>query len=57
MTFTYGQRIIVTSGRHAGKAGWFNKMNPHRPGKCFIWIAGPSQTGGHVDVASIEAAE
>lgn len=55
--FTTNQAIKVISGTHAGKTGWFNKENPHRPGKCFIWISGPNQRGGHVELTDIEAAQ
>lgn len=55
--FTSGQEIKVISGTHAGKVGWFNKLNAHREGKCFIWFKTANVTGAQVNLADIEAAQ
>lgn len=55
--FTNGQEIKIISGTHAGKVGWFNKENPHRPGKCFVWFRPANVAGAQVSLTDIEAAQ
>lgn len=56
ISFTNGQEIKVISGTHTGKAGWFNKENAHRPGKCFIWFKTVNMTGAQVSLTDLESA-
>lgn len=53
---TNGQEVKVISGTHAGKIGWFNKLNAHREGKCFIWLNGTNVIGAQVSLSCIEVA-